>query len=160
MAFTLAILAVSALITGGSQSPLLPLLVLPVGMMPARFRSRVVAVGAAIGAMAIVAVGVAVDAGAMVREPAMTIISLALLGNVVAIAIAIQGAELQHRSESVLDPLTGLLNRKASRTSVVSGFPVNSTGSRYRLIRRLQTAHERRSRLPRCAETSSDPRRR
>ena len=46
----------------------------------------------------------------------MTIVSLTLLGNVVAIAMAIQGAELQHRSESVLDPLTGLLNRKALGT--------------------------------------------
>jgi diguanylate cyclase (GGDEF)-like protein len=30
--------------------------------------------------------------------------------------MAIRGAEVQHRSESVLDPLTGLLNRKALET--------------------------------------------
>ena len=38
------------------------------------------------------------------------------MGSVVAITMAIRGAEVQHRSESVLDPLTGLLNRKALDT--------------------------------------------
>ncbi len=116
MAFTEAILATAAVITGGPHSPLLPMLVLPVGMMPARFRGRVVAVGAAVGALTIVGVGAAVDATALIQDPGLTIVTLALLGNVVAIAMAIQGAELEHRSESVLDPLTGLLNRKALGT--------------------------------------------
>jgi diguanylate cyclase (GGDEF)-like protein len=69
--------------------------------------------GSGILAFLIVGIGVVVDPAALVDEPAMTIVALALLGNVVAIALAIQGAELQHRTESVVDPLTGLLNRQA-----------------------------------------------
>jgi diguanylate cyclase (GGDEF)-like protein len=113
MAFTALILATAVAITGGPDSPVLPLLVLPVAIMPARFRGRVVLVGAAIGTLTIVGVGLAVDAQGLIDEPALTIVTLSLLGSVVAIASAIQGAEIQHRSESVIDPLTGLLNRKA-----------------------------------------------
>jgi diguanylate cyclase (GGDEF)-like protein len=113
MVFTELILAVAVAITGGPDSPVLPLLVLPVAIMPARFRGRVVLVGAAIGTLTIIGVGLAVDAHGLVDNPALTIVTLALLGSVVAISSAIQGAEIQHRSESVIDPLTGLLNRKA-----------------------------------------------
>jgi diguanylate cyclase (GGDEF)-like protein len=113
MAFTGLILAVAAAITGGPDSPVLPLLVLPVAIMPARFRGRVVLVGAAIGTLTIIGTGLIVDAQGLIDDPALTIVTLALLGSVVAIASAIQGAEIQHRSESVIDPLTGLLNRKA-----------------------------------------------
>jgi diguanylate cyclase (GGDEF)-like protein len=113
MAFTELILAIAVAITGGPDSPVLPLLVLPVSIMPARFRGRVVLVGAAIGTLTIIGVGLAVDAQGLIDEPALTIVTLSLLGSVVAIASAIQGAEIQHRSESVIDPLTGLLNRKA-----------------------------------------------
>jgi diguanylate cyclase (GGDEF)-like protein len=115
MLYTEACIAAAVIITGGPSSPVLPLLVLPVGMASARFRQVVVLAGAAIVAIAIVAIGLVVDAHSLVNHPATTIVTLALLANVVAIGAAIQGAELQHRTESVLDPLTGLLNRKALR---------------------------------------------
>jgi diguanylate cyclase (GGDEF)-like protein len=41
------------------------------------------------------------------------IATLALLAAVVSIVLALQAAELHHRSEAILDPLTGLLNRHA-----------------------------------------------
>jgi diguanylate cyclase (GGDEF)-like protein len=115
MVFTLAILAVGALITGGPQSPFLPLLILPVGLAPARFREQVVGVFVAITAFVIVGVALT-DYSALMDSPGLTIVSLSLMGSVVAITMAIRGAEVQHRSESVLDPLTGLLNRKALET--------------------------------------------
>lgn len=115
MAFTEAVLAVAVAITGGPHSPVLPLLVLPVAMLPARFRGQVALLGAAIGALTILGVGLAIDPQGLVEQPAPTIVTLALLGSVLAISLAIQGAELQHRSDAVLDPLTGLLNRKALR---------------------------------------------
>jgi diguanylate cyclase (GGDEF)-like protein len=105
--------AIAAAITGGPESPLLVNLVIPVGMMAARFRQEVVFVGALLGALAIVGVGLVVDPGELVRSPTITIVSLVLLGSVVATALAIQSAELQHRSAAVLDPLTGLLNRNS-----------------------------------------------
>jgi diguanylate cyclase (GGDEF)-like protein len=115
MIFTLGLTAVSIMITGGPQSPLLPLLILPVGLSPARFRGQVVIVLAAITTVAIAGVGLS-DLSALVDSPGLTIVTLVLMGSVVAITMAIRGAEVQHRSESVLDPLTGLLNRKALET--------------------------------------------
>jgi diguanylate cyclase (GGDEF)-like protein len=105
--------AVAAAITGGPTSPLLVNLCIPVGMMAARFRQQVVFVGALLGALTVVGVGLAVDPDELVRSPTMTVVSLVLLGSVVAIALAIQSAEIQHRSAAVLDPLTGLLNRNS-----------------------------------------------
>jgi diguanylate cyclase (GGDEF)-like protein len=115
MLFTLAILAVAAAITGGPESPLLPLMILPVGLSPARFREQVVGVFCAITALAILGVALT-NYSALIDAPGLTIVSLSLMGSVVAITMAIRGAEVQHRSESVLDPLTGLLNRKALET--------------------------------------------
>jgi diguanylate cyclase (GGDEF)-like protein len=109
------IIGVAAAGTGGPHSPLLPWLVIPIGLMSARFRGRVVAVGTAIGA-AILLVAVAVtDPARALSDPVPVIAALALLGNIAAITGALRGAELQHRGEAVLDPLTGLLNRKALR---------------------------------------------
>jgi diguanylate cyclase (GGDEF)-like protein len=39
--------------------------------------------------------------------------TLGLLVSIVAVTMALMNAELQHREDAVLDPLTGLLNRKA-----------------------------------------------
>jgi len=115
MVFTLAVLSVGALMTGGPQSPFLPLLILPVGLSPARFREQVVGVFTAVTAAAIMGVALS-DQSSLIESPGLTIATLALMGSVVAITMAIRGAEVQHRSESVLDPLTGLLNRKALET--------------------------------------------
>jgi diguanylate cyclase (GGDEF)-like protein len=112
MLFTLATLAAAAMITGGPGSPLLPTLLLPVTVSPARFREPVVYVFSAITALTVFGVALS-DPAALADSPGLTIISVAVMGGVVAITLAIRGAEVQHRSESVLDPLTGLLNRKA-----------------------------------------------
>ena len=113
IAFTELVIAVAVAVTGGPTSPVLPLLAVPLSVLGARFRRRVVVVGGLLGALVIVGMGALVDASELIEEPALTIVSLALLGNVIAVGLAIQGAEIEHRSQSVLDPLTGLLNRHA-----------------------------------------------
>ena len=105
--------AAAAAVTGGPVSPILPWMVVPVAMSAVRFRAQVVAVGVAIEALVVVIVGLTVDAAALIAHPALSIVSVTLTASVAAIALAIQGAEMQHRQESVLDPLTGLLNRKS-----------------------------------------------
>jgi diguanylate cyclase (GGDEF)-like protein len=105
--------AAAAAVTGGPVSPILPWMVVPVVMSAVRFRAQIVAVGVAIEALLVVLIGVTVDAAALIAHPALSIVSVTLTASVAAIALAIQGAELQHRQESVLDPLTGLLNRKS-----------------------------------------------
>jgi diguanylate cyclase (GGDEF)-like protein len=56
---------------------------------------------------------VGVDPSAAVNNPVSLIATLALLAGVVSIVWALQAAELHHRDEAILDPLTGLLNRHA-----------------------------------------------
>jgi diguanylate cyclase (GGDEF)-like protein len=113
MLSTEVILAVAAAITGGPLSPILPWMAVPVAMAAARFREHVVIVGVGITTLLVLAVGLAVDAHALFADPALSVVAVTLTCCVAGIAVAIQGAEMQHRLESVLDPLTGLLNRKS-----------------------------------------------
>jgi diguanylate cyclase (GGDEF)-like protein len=99
--------------TGAGTSPLVPWLAVPIGMSAARFRLRVVLAGVGIGLVVMAACTLAVDPASVLDSPELSIVTVALIGNVVAIAAALQHAELHHRTESVLDQLTGLLNRKA-----------------------------------------------
>jgi len=103
----------SIVVTGGSDSPLLPLLAVPIAFIAARFRPRVVLVGVIMGIVAILSIGVAMDPAGLVNDPTRPLIAIIVIVGTAAIAVAIQGAEVQHRQESVIDPLTGLLNRKA-----------------------------------------------
>jgi diguanylate cyclase (GGDEF)-like protein len=86
-------------------------LVVPAAMAAVRFRSRVVVAGAVVTACEMVVVSVAVDPADLAADPRVLMVALALLVSVVAVTSALSGAEMQYREESVLDPLTGLLNR-------------------------------------------------
>jgi len=110
--FTEVLLAAGVALSGAGQSPALPWMVVPVGLTAARFRRRVMVVGGAIGLALMALATVAVDPGS-VSPPTYLIAAVALMVSVVGIADALQSAELNYRSESVLDPLTGVLNRKS-----------------------------------------------
>jgi diguanylate cyclase (GGDEF)-like protein len=110
---TMLLLAGGIALSGGPRSPMLPWLVLPAGMVAARFRPQVVIAGLALTTLMILAVTVGVHPGSTVADPVPVITVLALLVGVVAIVSALQAAELHHRDEAILDQLTGLLNRHA-----------------------------------------------
>jgi diguanylate cyclase (GGDEF)-like protein len=99
--------------SGGPHSPALPWMVLPAAMVAARFRPRVVIAGLVGTVLMILLVTVGASPGATVKNPVSVIATLALLAGVVSIVWALQAAELHHRDEAILDPLTGLLNRHA-----------------------------------------------
>jgi diguanylate cyclase (GGDEF)-like protein len=107
------LLAGGVVMSGGPHSPALPWMVLPAGMVAARFRPRVVIAGLVGTVFLILAATVGVNPGATVDNPVSVIATLALLAGVVSIVWALQAAELHHRDEAILDPLTGLLNRHA-----------------------------------------------
>ncbi|HYM53851.1 MAG TPA: diguanylate cyclase, partial [Solirubrobacteraceae bacterium] len=110
---TLLLIATGVVLSGGPASPALPWLVLPAGMVAARFRAQVVIAGLTVTVLVIVASTLGVDPAATLRNPVPVIATLALLTGVVSIVLALQAAELHHRNEAILDPLTGLLNRHA-----------------------------------------------
>jgi diguanylate cyclase (GGDEF)-like protein len=110
---TLLLIATGAVLSGGPKSPALPWLVLPAGMVAARFRPKVVIAGLVLTVFVILAASLGADPRATIADPVPVFSTLALLTGVVSIVWALQAAELHHRSEAILDPLTGLLNRHA-----------------------------------------------
>ena len=105
------LLGASAALTGGAVSPLLALLLIPVAVAAMRFRAQVV--WAIAGCAALTALVVAFIGGVQhgIDHPLIMIAVFVLLIAVTAVTTALMDAELQFRGESVLDPLTGLLNR-------------------------------------------------
>jgi diguanylate cyclase (GGDEF)-like protein len=110
---TLLLICGGVVLSGGPRSPALPWMVLPSAMVAARFRPRVVVVGIVLTVFLIVVSTVGVDPTRTIADPVSVIATLALLAVVISIVLALQAAELHHRDEAILDPLTGLLNRHA-----------------------------------------------
>lgn len=110
---TMLLIGAGIVLSGGPRSVGLPWMVLPAAMVAARFRPRVVI--AALGLT--VAILLAATFGShpqwTIDDPAPLVATLALLVGVVSIVWALQAAELHHRGEAMIDPLTGLFNRNA-----------------------------------------------
>ena len=61
----------------------------------------------------ILGVGFATDAAAIVNHPPLLIMPLALVSAVAILSTALMRSDMTHRSEAVIDPLTGMLNRNS-----------------------------------------------
>ena len=109
---TLALIASGVVLSGGPHSPALPWLVLPAGMVAARFRPQVVIAGMLVTVAVVLAATLGVDFQATLRDPVPVIDTLALLVASVSIVWAIETGELHQRGVATLDPLTGLANRR------------------------------------------------
>ena len=112
------LLALSAALTGGPDSPVLPWMVLIPAMATLRFRLGVCVTLLGVAAVAIVAVGVGVDPAGAWDDPVPMIAALVTVANIVAICTALMYGELEHRDRAVIDPLTGLLNRAALQSRI------------------------------------------
>jgi diguanylate cyclase (GGDEF)-like protein len=113
MLTTLATLGAGVALSGGPHSPALSWMVLPVLISAARFRPQVVLVGVALTVATTLLCTLGTNPRATIHDPVPVIATLALLAGVVSAVWALQAAELHHRSEAIIDPLTGLLNRHA-----------------------------------------------
>lgn len=113
IAVTLAMIGVGVALSGGPESPALPWMVLPAAMAAARFRPQVLVAALGLTVALILASTVVVHPLAAIEDPVPLLSTFALLAGVVSIVWALQSAELHHRGEAILDPLTGLLNRHA-----------------------------------------------
>jgi diguanylate cyclase (GGDEF)-like protein len=111
--FTEVAIGVAVALSGGATSPALPWMAVPIGMTAARFRPAVTRAALGVGAVITVVAALLGGVAALVADPWLLVTTLALEVNIVAVAAALQGAELQHRSEAILDPLTDLLNRSS-----------------------------------------------
>jgi diguanylate cyclase (GGDEF)-like protein len=110
------LIGASATLTVNEAYAVLPLLVLPVAMTAARFRPRVVWATAAFATLTAI-VATTVDSPQRTVDHPLALASVVvLLVGVTAVTTALMDAEWQFRTESALDPLTGLLNRKGLET--------------------------------------------
>jgi diguanylate cyclase (GGDEF)-like protein len=110
---TMLLIGIGVALSGGSRSPILPWMVLPAGMVAARFRPQVVIAALLLTVAMILVTTIGIHPRWAIEDPVPLIATLALLAVVVSIVWALQAAELHHRDEAILDPLTGLLNRHA-----------------------------------------------
>ena len=106
-------IAASVALTGGPRSAALSWLVLPVVTLAARFEIRGVCAGTAIAAILMLVSSVGVDPAEVVANPTSVVHGLGLLGAVALLSVALMRSDVQHRNESVIDPLTSMLNRHA-----------------------------------------------
>lgn len=111
--WTQAILAAAIALSGGPKSLALPWIVIPTAIAAARFRAPVVMAGIGTALILLMGATFGVDANGTVAHPDGVIVSIVLLASITACVFALSDAELEHRGQSTLDPLTGLLNRAA-----------------------------------------------
>jgi diguanylate cyclase (GGDEF)-like protein len=111
-------IAGSVALTGGPRSPALAWLVIPLVTLPARFNSRAVAVGVGVCSVLLLTVTFGVDTPYILHHPDSVIMPAGLLGAVALLSSALMKSDLEHRSSSVIDPLTGMLNRNALQTRI------------------------------------------
>jgi diguanylate cyclase (GGDEF)-like protein len=117
---------------GGPTSATMSWLAIPVITLSSRFSMRGVVAGVGIACAFVLAVSFGVNAGAVVDEPALAIAPLALTLCVAVLSTPLMRSDIQHRSDAVIDQLTGMLNRKAlsvrllelTQQSEITGEPV------------------------------------
>lgn len=100
-------------LTGGPHSPALPFLLLAIVTVSARFSSRGVIAGVVLTTVVLIASTVGVDPGGYAADPTPVNGCLVALVGLAAGSYVLMHAELRQRTHAILDPLTGLLNRKA-----------------------------------------------
>lgn len=110
---TMLLIGAGVALSGGPRSVALPWMALPVAMVAARFRLQVVLAALGLTVAIVLAATLGSHPQWTIDDPAPLVATLALLVGVVSIVWALQAAELHHRDEAIIDPLTGLFNRNA-----------------------------------------------
>jgi diguanylate cyclase (GGDEF)-like protein len=105
------LIALGIALSGGPQSPTIAMLLLPIITLPARFTTRGVYAGLGLTVVVLLLSTVGIDPAGFADDPTFTLVGLASCGGLAAFSEALMRAELEQRSDAVLDPLTGLLNR-------------------------------------------------
>jgi diguanylate cyclase (GGDEF)-like protein len=126
------IIAASIALTGGPKHATLGWFAIPIVTLSARFSTRGIVLGVVTALALLVAVVFATDASGVVQNPPLVIGPAALIISVAMLSTALMHSDVEHRSEAVIDQLTGMLNRHAlagrtselAQQSEVSGQPI------------------------------------
>ena len=111
-------MATAVALSGGVRSPGMPWLAIPVVVLSSRFSLRGVIAGVALVLGLETTIGFAASSSTVLHDPPSLFAPAALIVAVAMLSTAIRRADLEHRRNALIDPLTGLLNRKALITRV------------------------------------------
>ncbi|MDA0184803.1 GGDEF domain-containing protein [Solirubrobacter phytolaccae] len=112
-AFAQSMLALAVALTGGIESYVLSWLVVPLVTVPARFGARGVAAAVAFITLLVLVIAVGVEPSQPLPRGYATSGFLLTLAGVSILSFALMRSDVDHRTEAVLDGLTGMLNRRA-----------------------------------------------
>jgi diguanylate cyclase (GGDEF)-like protein len=126
------LIAAAVLLIDAPTAGMTILFALPVVTLSSRFSARGVIAGVTITVALLVGVTFLADAAAVDDYPPMLIIQIATIIGIAVLTTPLMSSDRQYRHESVVDPLTGLLNRKAlanrveelSQQALVSAAPI------------------------------------
>jgi diguanylate cyclase (GGDEF)-like protein len=107
------IIGAACALTGKVGVPTLCWLTLPLITLAARFSMRGIVLGVGFGLAVLLAVTFGTDAGAVIDYPPLVIAPAALMIGVAMFQTSFMRSDIKSRAEAMIDPLTGLLNRKA-----------------------------------------------
>jgi diguanylate cyclase (GGDEF)-like protein len=119
-------------LAGGPREAALSWLAIPVMTLSSRFSMPAVVAGVLVAITCVLAVAFGVDTQAVIASPELVVAPLALILCVAVLSTPLMRSDIQHRSDAVIDQLTGMLNRKAlsarvhelDQQSEVTGEPV------------------------------------
>jgi diguanylate cyclase (GGDEF)-like protein len=120
-----ALIAVSAIATGGATSPVLVWFALPAATLGFRFETRGIVTGTVYVIALFLVAAVIPDPQSALEQRDLLIAIAALILSTVILSGALVESDRAHRRRSTLDPLTGLFNRNAleQRLSELNGQP-------------------------------------
>jgi diguanylate cyclase (GGDEF)-like protein len=125
-------IAVAVALSGGPHNPTMAWFAIPVVTLSSRFSLRGVIAGVSLALALLVTVAFSTAAGAVLHNPTLLVAPIALVLAVAMLSTALMRSDVEHRSEAVIDPLTGMLNRNAltsrvaelAQQSALSGEPI------------------------------------
>lgn len=109
------LIAVCVVVTGGAESPALAWLAIPVVTLSARFSTRGVVAGVVVTEALLISAILLKGFDSVIENPMYAGACFALVISVAILSTALMQSDVEHRTEAVIDPLTGLLNRTALR---------------------------------------------
>jgi diguanylate cyclase (GGDEF)-like protein len=125
-------ISISVMLAGDIGFPSFAWFAIPVVTLSTRFSTRGVGLGVAITIVLMLVVAFTTQGDAIASSPPLLVMPLGLVIAVAILTTAIMRSDVEHRTSSSVDPLTGLLNRSAltrraeelREQSEVSGDPI------------------------------------
>ena len=114
-----AMIAISIILAGLAGFPAIAWFAIPVVTLSARFSNRGIALGVAITLAMLLSVAAGTQWDAVQANPPLLLMPIGLVLATAILSTALMRSDFEHRTKAVVDPLTGMLNRKALESRMV-----------------------------------------